>query len=77
MAFQVLKVLPSAEMRRSPGRRPAAAAGEPLTTWATVRVGCWMPPAWMNTNMMATAATKFMNGPAKMVMLRCHTGLLM
>jgi len=30
----------------------------------------------MKTNMMTTAATKFMTGPAAMVTLRCQMGLL-
>ena len=35
-----------------------------------------MPPTWKKANMITSAATKFMNGPAKIVTLRCHTGLL-
>jgi hypothetical protein len=67
--------LPSMAVIRSPERKPAAAAGDPVWTSAT-RAGCRARPISENiTVKIRIARMKLAAGPPAVIRARCQTGL--
>ncbi|MNT24147.1 hypothetical protein D3C72_1596040 [compost metagenome] len=67
--------LPLTRVIRSPGRNPAAAAGESGCTCATRAGRCSTPTRLNNKVKMKIASTKLAKGPPATTRARCHTGL--
>ena len=65
---------PFTAVMRSPGSRPAVAAGEPSVTVSMRLTMTYSPTAAISTTASTSASTKFINGPAAVIMSRFHAG---